>query len=104
MSVRAAQNDASVTVLTSVRWSDILNLPVAISVSVILAGLATINSLVVVPTMGFLAFASLVFVVFTRTHLRLTDREAVGFVGLYVLFLLWVTLETVDVVETVRGI
>jgi cation:H+ antiporter len=54
--------------------------------------------------MGFLALATLVFVVFTRTHLELSDREAVGLLSLYALFLLWMILESVGTIETVRGI
>jgi len=77
---------------------------VALPVGVLLAGSATINFLVAIPTMGFLAFATLVFIVFARTDLELTTREAYGFVGLYVLFLLWMTLESIGVIETVQGI
>ena len=104
VSVRAAQNDDSVTSLTNVLGSNIFNLLVAIPVGVLLAGSATINFLVAIPTMGFLAFATLVFIVFTRTDLELTDREAVGFFGLYALFLAWMTLESLGAIETVRGI
>jgi len=104
VSVRAAQNDDSVTSLTNVLGSNTFNLLVAIPVGVLLAGSATINFLVAIPTMGFLGFASLVFIVFTRTDLVLTDREAYGFLGLYALFLLWMALESIGTIETVRGI
>lgn len=104
VSVRAAQNADSVTSLTNVLGSNTFNLLVAIPVGVILAGEATINFLAAIPTMGFLAFATLVFIVFLRTDLELTDVEAYGFVLLYVLFLLWMTLESTGVIETVRGI
>lgn len=104
VSVRAAKNDESVTSLTNVLGSNTFNLLVAIPVGVLLAGSATINFLAAIPTMGFLAFATLVFIVFTRTHLELTDAEAYGFLGLYALFLLWMTLESVGIIETVQGI
>ncbi|QLD86318.1 sodium:calcium antiporter [Natronomonas halophila] len=104
VSVRAAQNDDSVTSLTNVLGSNIFNLLVAIPVGVLLAGSATINFLVAIPTMGFLAFATLVFVIFTRTDLELTDLEAYGFLGLYVLFLVWMVLESFGLIDTVRGI
>ena len=70
----------------------------------LLAGSATVNFLTAIPLMGFLALATLVFIVFTRTHLELSDREAVGLLSLYALFLLWMILESIGVVETVRGI
>jgi len=104
VSVRAARHDDGVTSLTNVLGSNTFNLLVAIPVGVLLAGSATINFLAAIPTMGFLAVATLVFVVFTRTDLELTDPEAYGFLGLYVLFLLWMTLESTGVIETVRGI
>jgi cation:H+ antiporter len=84
--------------------SNTFNLLVAIPVGVLLAGSATINFLAAIPTMGFLSLATLVFIVFTRTHLVLTTREAIGFLGLYALFLAWMVLETVGAIETVRGI
>jgi len=104
VSVRAARNDDSVTSLTNVLGSNTFNLLVAIPVGVLLSGSATINFLAAIPTMGFLAFATLVFVVFARTDLELTDREAYGFLGLYAVFLVWMTLESAGVIETVRGI
>jgi cation:H+ antiporter len=104
VSVRAAQNDDSVTSLTNVLGSNIFNLLVAIPVGILLAGSATINFLAAIPTMGFLGFATLVFVVFTRKDLELTDTEAFGFLGLYALFLVWMILESVGIIDTVRGI
>ena len=104
VSVNAAREDDSVTSLTNVLGSNIFNLLVAIPLGVLLAGSATINFLVAVPTMGFLMVATLVFIVFTRTDLELTDLEAYGFLGLYGLFLLWMILESTNVIETVQGI
>lgn len=104
VSVRAARNDDSITSLTNVLGSNTFNLLVAIPVGVLLAGSATINYLAAVPMMGFLAFATLVFIVFTRTNLKLTEPEAVGFLCVYAVFLLWMILESVGAIETVQGI
>jgi cation:H+ antiporter len=104
VSVRAAQSDDDVTSLTNVLGSNTFNLLVAIPVGVLIAGTATINFLAAIPMMGFLAFATIVFIVFTRTHLELTDLEAYALIALYVLFLLWMFLETANVIETVQGI
>lgn len=104
VSVRAAAGGESVTSLTNVLGSNTFNLLAAIPIGVILAGSATIDFRVAVPTMGFLAFASLVFIVFTRTSLELSDREAYGFLGLYAVFLVWMTLESVGAIQTVQGI
>jgi cation:H+ antiporter len=104
VSVRAAQSDDDVTSLTNVLGSNTFNLLVAIPVGVLIAGTATVNFLAAIPMMGFLAFATIVFIVFTRTHLELTDLEAYALIALYVLFLLWMFLETANVIETVQGI
>jgi cation:H+ antiporter len=104
VSVRAAQSDDDVTSLTNVLGSNTFNLLVAIPVGVLIAGTATVNFLAAIPMMGFLAFATIVFIVFTRTHLELTDLEAYALIGLYVLFLLWMFLETAGAIETVQGI
>jgi len=104
VSVRAARADDSVTSLTNVLGSNTFNLLVAIPLGILLAGSATINFLAAIPTMGFLAFATIVFIVFLRTDLELTDSEAYGFLVLYGVFLLWMTLESTGVIETVRGI
>ena len=104
VSLQAARDDDDVTSLTNVLGSNTFNLLVAIPVGVLLAGSATINFLAAIPTMGFLALATIVFIVFLRTDLRLTDREAVGFLVLYGVFLVWMTLESIGAIETVRGI
>ncbi len=104
VSIRAAQNDDSVTSLTNVLGSNTFNLLVAIPLGVLLGGSVTINFLAAIPTMGFLAFATLVFIVFTRTDLELTNYEAFGFLGLYVVFLVWMTLESIGLIDTVQGI
>jgi cation:H+ antiporter len=104
VSVRAAKADESVTSLTNVLGSNTFNLLVAIPVGVVLAGSATVDFLLAVPMMGFLAFATLVFVVLTRTHLELTDREAYALLALYALFLCWLGLEMAGVIETIRGL
>lgn len=104
VSVHAAQRDDDVTSLTNVLGSNTFNLLVAIPVGVLIAGSATVNFLAAIPMMGFLSFATLVFIVFTRTSLELTDAEAAVLVALYVLFLVWMGLETTGIIQTVRGI
>jgi cation:H+ antiporter len=104
VSVRAAVADEDITSLTNVLGSNTFNLLVAIPVGVLLAGSATVDFLVAIPLMGFLAFATIVFVVVTRTHLELTNPEAYALLGLYLVFLGWMGLETVDAIDLVRGI
>ena len=104
VSVNAAKQNDDITSLTNVLGSNTFNLLVAIPVGVIIAGSAEINFLTAVPLMGFLALATLIFIVFTRTHLELSNTEAVSLLVLYGLFLAWMTLESVGLLETVQGI
>lgn len=71
---------------------------------VIIAGSAAINFLTAVPLMGFLALATLVVIVFTRTPLELSNPEAVSLLVLYAVFLAWMSLESFGLIETVQGI
>jgi cation:H+ antiporter len=104
VSVRAARKDDDVTSLANVLGSNTFNLLVAIPVGVLLAGQATIDFRVAIPTMGFLGFVTVVFIVFTRTDLELSDHEAYVLLGLYVVFVCWMALESMGLIETVRGI
>ncbi|WP_267640140.1 sodium:calcium antiporter [Haloarchaeobius amylolyticus] len=104
VSIRAAANDDSVTSLTNVLGSNTFNLLVALPVGVLIAGSATIDFLVAVPLLGYLTGATLIFIVFTRTGLELSEREAYFFLLLYLVFLCWVGLETVGRVDIVRGL
>ncbi len=104
VSIKAASEDEDVTSLTNVLGSNTFNLLVAIPAGVFIAGSAELNFLTAVPLMGFLAGATLVFVVFTRTHLELKNWEAVGFLLLYGAFLAWMVLESIGLTETVQGI
>ncbi|WP_458188627.1 sodium:calcium antiporter [Haladaptatus sp. NG-WS-4] len=104
VSIRAARRDSSVTSLTNVLGSNTFNLLVAIPVGVLIAGPTTVDFLLAIPLMGFLGVTTLVFIVFIRTHLELTNREAYVFIALYGGFLFWIGLETMTAVDTVRGI
>jgi cation:H+ antiporter len=104
VSVRAARDNDSITSLTNVLGSNTFNLLVAIPVGVLLAGSVTVDFLVAIPMLGFLAFATIVFVVLTRTHLELTNPEAYALLVLYAAFIAWMILETMGVVDGVQGI
>lgn len=104
VSISAARRDEDVTSLTNVLGSNTFNLLVAIPVGVLIAGPTTIDFVLAIPLMGFLGLATLVFIVFTRTHLELSQREAGGFVALYVFFLVWMSLESFGVLDVVQGI
>lgn len=98
VSVRTAEESAT-TSLTNAIGSNIFDLLVAIPVGVILAGTATVNYVLSVPMFGFLGFSTLLFVVFTRTSLEIADREAYIMILTYVVFVIWLVLETLDILN-----
>lgn len=100
-SIRAARNGKAITSLANVLGSNTFDLLVAIPVGVLLAGAATIDYAMAVPLMGFLVLATMVLFVSIRTDLELTDREALLLLGMYVLFLVWMGLETAGVTSFV---
>ena len=104
VSVRAARRGESVTSLTNVLGSNTFNLLVAIPIGILLAGATTVNFLIAVPLMAFLGAVTVVFMVFARTGLEISNPEAYAFLALYASFLIWMGLETAGVVQTVRGI
>ncbi|WP_435066184.1 sodium:calcium antiporter [Halobaculum sp. EA56] len=104
VSVRAARRDSSVTSLTNVLGSNTFNLLVAIPVGVLIAGTTTVNFLIAVPLMAFLGIATLVFMIFARTDLEISNPEAYGFLALYAVFLVWMGLETAGITQSVRGL
>jgi cation:H+ antiporter len=104
VSVRAARRGSSVTSLTNVLGSNTFNLLVAIPIGVLIAGTTTVNFLIAVPLMAFLGIATLVFMVFARTGLEISNPEAYGFLALYAVFLVWMGLETAGISQVVRGL
>lgn len=69
-----------------------------------IAGNTIIGFLMTTPAVGFPAFTTLVFAVFSHTDLELPDREAYGFSRMYVALAARMTPESPRIAETVRGI
>ncbi|WP_158855643.1 sodium:calcium antiporter [Halorhabdus sp. CUG00001] len=97
VSVRAARANRPVASLANVLGSNTFDLLVAIPVGVLLVGEETIDFAMAVPMFGVLTVATIALFTVLRTDLSLSDREAIGLLGIYVLFVGWVILETLDV-------
>lgn len=99
VSIRAAQQGNAVTSLANVLGSNIFDLLVCIPAGVLIAGVAAIDYAVAAPMMAALTFATLILFGMMRTGMQLSRREAWILLVLYGLFVLWVSLETIGVID-----
>ncbi len=101
ISVAAARIDEPAVSLGNVLGSNVFDLLVAIPAGVILAGATPVSFVAAVPMMAFLVVATIVLFGFARTGMEITDREAMAMLILYCIFVGWLLLESVGVVDLV---
>jgi len=99
VSVRAAQSGNAVTSVANVLGSNVFDLLVCIPAGVLVAGTVVINYSVAAPMMGVLIFATLIVFLVMRSQMVLTTTEAWALIGVYLVFVLWVSVETFAVVD-----
>lgn len=104
VSIRAARGGNAVTSMANVLGSNIFDLLVAIPAGVLIAGTVTINYSIGAPMMGVLTVATLIVFLMMRTSLLLSKAEAWVLIGLYVLFVVWMVVETFNVVDLVPSL
>ena len=97
VSVKAARGGRGLPSLSNVLGSNTFDLLVCIPAGILIAGATAIDFSVAAPLMGFLVVATVALFVFTRTHLTLTRIESVLLLLFYLVFLLWMALETFGV-------
>jgi len=102
VSVKVARRGEGVVSLANVLGSNIFDLLVAVPVGILIAGSAPIDFKVAAPMMGFLTLATILLFTMMRTSLRLRKSECWSLLGLYVIFIVWMVLETVGVTSIVR--
>jgi cation:H+ antiporter len=101
VSLRAARAGRGVTSIANVLGSNTFDLLVCIPAGVLIAGVAVVNFSVAAPMMGVLTAATIVLFVMMRLDLSLSRTESAVLLALYVLFVAWITLETLAVVDLV---
>jgi cation:H+ antiporter len=101
ISVAAARLDEPAVSLGNVLGSNIFDLLVAVPAGVLLAGATTISFTAAVPMMAFLVVATIVLFAFARTGMEISDGEATAMLGLYFVFVGWLLLESVGVLNYV---
>lgn len=104
VSIRKARKGDAVTSLANVLGSNIFDLLVCIPMGVLIAGATVINFSVAAPLMGALTLATLLLFSFMRTDLILSEKESWALIGLYLLFLVWMTLENFGVIDSIPSL
>jgi cation:H+ antiporter len=98
VSIRAAKDDRGVASIANVLGSNTFDLLVAIPVGVLIVGSASIDFAMAVPMFGVLTLATILLFTVLRTDLSLTEPEAYSLLLSYVLFVVWVVLESAGLV------
>lgn len=99
LSVKAVQADRPVVSLSNVFGSNVFDLLVAIPAGAIVAGSVIVRLDRAVPMFAFLVVATVVVMAALRTAMAISRREAVLIMALYLLFLAWMVLEAVGLVD-----
>ncbi len=104
VSIRAARHGNATTSLANVFGSNIFDLLICIPVGVLIAGTAVVNFSVATPMMAVLTVATLVLFLFMRTNMSLSKTESWLLLVLYGVFLVWISLESVAVFDTIPSL
>ncbi|MFB6184716.1 MAG: sodium:calcium antiporter [Haloarculaceae archaeon] len=99
VSVRAARDERGVASLANVLGSNTFDLLVTIPAGILLVGSQPIDFAMAAPMFGVLTAATVVLFTVLRTDLELTDGESYALLVTYGLFVAWIGLETVGVVD-----
>ncbi|MCX2743210.1 sodium:calcium antiporter [Mangrovivirga sp. M17] len=101
VSIKAAQKGDGTAGLSNVLGSNIFDLLVAVPAGVLIAGTASVNITIAVPMMLFLTIATIAFFTLLRYNLVLSRAEGIGMLIGYFLFVIWMLLESFDVISIV---
>ncbi|WP_299269269.1 sodium:calcium antiporter [Halorientalis sp.] len=98
VSIRAAKDGRGVASIANVLGSNTFDLLVAIPAGVLIVGSASIDFAMAVPMFGVLTLATILLFTVLRTDLSLTDLESYSLLVAYVVFVVWVVLESAGVI------
>lgn len=101
LSIRAIQADRPIVSLSNVFGSNTFDLLVAIPAGVLVAGSTVVLLDRAVPMFTFLVIATVVVMAAMRTAMVVSMREAMTMVALYTVFLLWMLLEAIGVIDII---
>lgn len=103
VSIAASQSGRPTVSIANVLGSNTFDLLVAVPSGVLVLGSLTITFEHIVPMMGFLVFATVVFFTISRTKMFLSQREGWLLLVMYGVFVTWLVLESVGLVSLLPG-
>ena len=104
VSIRAARQGRGITCIANVLGSNTFDLLVCIPLGVLIAGTAVVNFSIAAPMLAVLTLATVALFLMMRTHMILSRIESVCLLGLYVVFVVWIALETFALVDIVPSL
>jgi len=102
VSVREAMNQKGLTSLANVIGSNIFDLLIAVPAGVLIAGSSVVNFAIAVPLMIFLGIATLLLIFLLLRKHRLSGREGCLLLLTYAVFVVWILLESVGLMNWVK--
>ena len=103
VSIQAAQRGKGETALGNALGSNTFDLLVCVPAGVLIAGAVPIDLHLAVPLMGALTVGTIAVFTVLRTRLSLSRAESFGLLGLYVIFVAWMIVESVGWIDTLPG-
>lgn len=104
VSVRAARANHAVASIANVLGSNVFDLLICIPAGILIAGAAVINFSVAAPMLGALTAATVLLFLLMRTGMVLTRRESWVLLATYGAFVVWVSLESFAIIDTVPSL
>jgi len=101
VSIKSAKEGNAVASIANVLGSNIFDLLIAIPAGVLIAGAAVINFSRAAPMMAVLIAATIILFTVSRTDFRITKSESWFLIFCYLLFVVWMSLETFGVISVV---
>lgn len=104
VSMRAARAGRGITSLANVLGRNVFDLLVCILVGVLITGASVINFSVGAPMMGVLTAVTVALFLMMRTKMVLSRVESVALLGLYLGFVVWISVESFGAIDLVPGL
>ncbi len=101
VSIRMARKGQGIPSVSNVLGSNIFDLLIAVPAGIMIAGSTEVDYRVAAPLMGILTLATIMLFTFLRTRLTLSKKENWILLGFYIVFVVWVVLEGLDVIRLI---
>lgn len=101
--IQMGREDERKAAISNVFGTNTFNFLVVLPIGAILAGGVTLGFMSAVPLLIFLFYSSLFVAMLVATDFEITQVEAYALLGLYILFVLWIAMESAGVTSILSG-